>query len=315
MHPLTQAENARYRTLAGYETEALPVFLMLKNRNWQLVRGLILKQWQRIETQTQREFFDRQNGPEYLRSRYDQRRGAYPSRLIYLPHEFYPAWGWPLCALDQTRRVTAGTMAPRQKPELRLAAEEKEGYDFIASRQNANTDAREQVAGELLRAAQILSRNAALGILLEADAPRLGQLSSGAGNALGYVAYFLECWQRFHEYEQAPPAAPGATLAGALVEPAPGKLSLRQVALLYVYSGRVIPPTADAIAQQYGHASGRTLYKRYLIVIQRAGRIGEDVQGKALAPMLADITAVIPHLTGPHRQQAENERQTLEAKK
>ena len=96
---------------------------------------------------------------------------------------------------------------------------------------------------------------------------------------------------------------------------ATAKTSLRQVALLYVYEGKVIPKAADEIARQYGHKSGAKLYQHYLTVSQRAGRIGEDVVGQKLAPMIKDIAAVIGQLTGKSQQQAESELQTLEARK
>jgi hypothetical protein len=87
------------------------------------------------------------------------------------------------------------------------------------------------------------------------------------------------------------------------------------VALLYFYTGRVIPPNADAIAKQYGHESGRTLYKRYLQVVQTAGRVGDEIIGPKLGPMIADISAIISRLTGPALQQAESELQTLLVRK
>lgn len=202
---LREQKNARYRALADYEKTA-QTYLLLEDVNWQLVRELILQQWQQVKADVRRAFFHRQNGPDYIASRHDKRRGAYPSRLIYLPHEFYPLSHYCLLALDRTGRVPVGTMAPYLKPEIRLATEEREGYEYLARKQQAHPDARAQVAGDLLRVAQVISHNPALNILLELGTPRLSQLSSGAGNALGYATYFLECWQRFHEYEQVPPA-------------------------------------------------------------------------------------------------------------
>jgi hypothetical protein len=104
--------------------------------------------------------------------------------------------------------------------------------------------------------------------------------------------------------------APVATPA-----PGAGQLSLRQVALLHVYEGKVIPKAADAIAQLYGHKSGAKLYAHYLTVSQRAGRTGVDIAGQKLAPMIKDIAAVIDRLTGSVRQLAESELQTLEARR
>jgi len=92
-----------------------------------------------------------------------------------------------------------------------------------------------------------------------------------------------------------------------------GKLSLRQVALLHIYQSIVIPKAADEIARKHGHTSGAKLYEHYRKLSHRTGRIG--VEGQQLAPMLGDIVAVIPHLTGIALQQAESELQTLNAKK
>ena len=91
------------------------------------------------------------------------------------------------------------------------------------------------------------------------------------------------------------------------------KLSLRQVALLYVYEGKAIPKAADEIAQQHGHRSGAKLYEHYRKLIHHTGRTG--VEGQQLAPMINDIAAVIIRLAGKARQQAESELQTLKARK
>ena len=98
--------------------------------------------------------------------------------------------------------------------------------------------------------------------------------------------------------------------------PQPAPLSLRQVALLYTYQKKGIPKAAaSSIARQHGHESGAKLYGHYSTVSQRAGRIGDDITGQKLAPMIKDITAVIPHLSSAQQQQAENELKTLQARK
>ena len=95
-----------------------------------------------------------------------------------------------------------------------------------------------------------------------------------------------------------------------------GQLSLQQVALLYTYQNKGIPKAAAAsIARQHGHESGAKLYGHYTTVSQRAGRVGDDITGQKLAPMVKNITAVIPHLSGAQQQQAENELKTLQARK
>ncbi len=218
---LVKKANAHYRALAEYDQTVQPVLLRLQNVNWELVRELIMSQWQHVEADCRRAFFYRQNGANYLAARgvehasprYAKRPGAYPSRFIYLPHEFYPVQGWCPWALDKTRRVPARTFAPRPRLAARLAAEEQEGYEYLAARRPVNPDVRAQVAVDLLRVARLLSHNHVLGILLETGAPRLRQLSSGAGHALGYVAYFTACWQQFHAIEQ-------AAARPALIQPA-----------------------------------------------------------------------------------------------
>lgn len=91
------------------------------------------------------------------------------------------------------------------------------------------------------------------------------------------------------------------------------KLSLRQVALLHIYQGFAIPTAADSIAHAHGHTSGKRLYELYTRFAHGINnRTG--VEGRAIRPMVSDISAVIPLLTGTSRQDAEKELQTLEAK-
>ncbi|WP_345074092.1 hypothetical protein [Hymenobacter fastidiosus] len=92
------------------------------------------------------------------------------------------------------------------------------------------------------------------------------------------------------------------------------KLDLRQVALLYIYQGKVIPPApeADAIAKQYHHKSGHSLYNRSLKLLEPADRTGVSV--KARPKMIKDITAVIPLLTGAAQQKAKKELEKLSNK-
>ena len=101
------------------------------------------------------------------------------------------------------------------------------------------------------------------------------------------------------------------TDAGAL-----GKLNLRQVALLFVYTGGIIPKGgANEIAQRYDHKSGQKLYEHYRTLSQRAGRTGDDIRNQRLPSMIKGIAAVIPHLTGKARQLAESELQELLTRK
>jgi hypothetical protein len=124
-----------------------------------------------------------------------------------------------------------------------------------------------------------------------------------------YYGFLIE---RQAELLAGPTQAADATTAPRASRPA-AHLSLRQVALLHIYQSLVIPKAADEIARKYGHTSGAKLYEHYRKLSHRTGRTG--VEGQQLLPMLGDIAAVIPHLDGVARQNAENELQTLNAKK
>ncbi|MBJ6111790.1 hypothetical protein JAO73_22410 [Hymenobacter sp. BT523] len=93
-----------------------------------------------------------------------------------------------------------------------------------------------------------------------------------------------------------------------------GKLSLRQIALLHIYQGRVIPKAADEIAKAYGHNSGAKLYGHYLKLSSRTGRTGDDIKGQRLASMLDAISRLLPFLDGAAYEQAKRELTTLEAR-
>jgi hypothetical protein len=108
-------------------------------------------------------------------------------------------------------------------------------------------------------------------------------------------------------------ASVGARMPVAVTPVKSSGLSLRQVALLHIYQGHIIADKeANAIAQQYGHQSGPKLYEHFRKLVRPSQRIG--VEGKMLAPLIADVTKVIAHLAGTPRQQAERELQTLQAK-
>lgn len=330
----TEAENAHYRALAGYETEARPMFLKLQAVNVQFLRGLILKRWQQVNAECICGFFRRQQAPEYLSCRHlltkfnPNPRGGYPSHLIYLPHQFLPVIDCPYYTLFLVRwHRTAGTFEPLKPAEQLLADRETHfRYNNLIIRPSANRDlssgqpvwgrtevasawqhrtpdARAFIAGQLKATAHALTAFEALTILTEPGAPRLAEMRHG-DVLLGCVAYFFDCWRKFHENERPAPVATASA-----------QLSLRQVALLYTYENKVIPKAADEVARQYGHQSGAKLYERYLTVSQRAGRVGDDITGQKLVPMIKDITRVVARLSGSARQQAESELQTLEARK
>ena len=342
---LNEAENARYRALAEYDQVVLPQYLRLKNVDWQLVRRLILKHWRQVNAELIRAFFQRQQEPEYLSCQHHllikynpNPRGGYPSRLIYKPHDFQPVWGYCPLALDRTRRALPGTLTRGRRDERALAEAETyyrynnpfarhfEEFGYLSSQPvkawgreemeaawlRRAPDARAFLAEHLNKVARFLSRDEGLAILLEPGAPRLARLS-GEDALLGYVAYFRDCWQRFHEYEQAAPAATVLADAGAAT-----LKTMRQVALLHIYQNATIPHAqASAIAEKYGFSSptsGQKLYGIYnTLAHQTAARTG--VASKGLRLMIADITAVLPHLTESGRQQAESELQTLEVRK
>lgn len=94
----------------------------------------------------------------------------------------------------------------------------------------------------------------------------------------------------------------------------PAPLTLRQVALLCIYTGRLVQKsTAAEIAREYKHSGGPKLYDHYRKLAGKPhNRTG--VEGRAIAPMMQDIATVAAHLTRPARQQAESERSTLAAK-
>ena len=141
------------------------------------------------------------------------------------------------------------------------------------------------------------------------------------GKALGLVDWFRHCLREFEEAENnalainSSKSMPSQSLLPPPETKGASPLSLRQVALFYAYNDKVIPKAADEIAKEYGHQSGAKLYLHYLTVSQRAGRIGDDVTGQKLPPMIKDIAAVIPRLSGKALQKAQSEMQTLEARK
>jgi hypothetical protein len=111
----------------------------------------------------------------------------------------------------------------------------------------------------------------------------------------------------------ATPAAEAARAATAKLIAEPPKLSLRQVALLYIYTGQQIPNSeANTIAQAHGHTSGEKLYKHYNSLAQIEDRT--HISGRAVKPLIEDVQAVISQLSGQQRQYAESELKTLKSK-
>ncbi|WP_305033451.1 hypothetical protein [Hymenobacter convexus] len=88
-------------------------------------------------------------------------------------------------------------------------------------------------------------------------------------------------------------------------------LSLRQIALLYVYQGKAMPTNADAIALKYGHTSGRKLRELYIEMDHRTNRLGMDNK-QMRNIMIKNISAVIPYLADAALQKATSELLELE---
>ena len=135
---LNEAENARYHALAEYDQVVLPQYLRLKNVDWQLVRGLILKHWQQQNARFIEFYFKRQQPPPYLSCRHlltkfnPNPHGGYPSRLIYLPHDFLPEPYYCPLALDRTRRALPATFRhTRRNAEALTEAENYYRYNNL----------------------------------------------------------------------------------------------------------------------------------------------------------------------------------------
>lgn len=325
---LSEAKNAHYRTLAEFEQVVLPQYMRLENVDWQLVRRLILKYWRRQNAHYIRHKFNEQQGAAYMSGQHlvsrwhDKQRGGYPSRFVYLSHQFQPAWGWCPLALDQTRRVPAGTIRSGQHDERALAEAETHWQynnpfvrpfklsdyhngqlieawgreEMEAAWQQRAPNARAFIAEQLNAVAWLLRRDKGLAILLETGAPRLTQLS-GEKQLLGYVAYFLDCWQRFHEYEQAAPVATALADAGATSD----NLSQRQAAIFYYYTQQPITENNVAdLAAAKGHkskTSGKQLLEKYAAWCELQESELPD-STRELGALQTDLECVRPQLTG-----------------
>jgi hypothetical protein len=131
------------------------------------------------------------------------------------------------------------------------------------------------------------------------------------GSIWADIDWFNDAYQRFIDFEPQPrPSNELGNIAGLPM------LTLQQIALLYAYEGKAIPKAdANEIAREYGHKSGGKLYDHYRTVCQRAGRVGDEIRGQRLVPMIKNIKVVVPYLTGIQQRQAEIELQTLEARR
>ncbi len=99
-----------------------------------------------------------------------------------------------------------------------------------------------------------------------------------------------------------------ASAAGLAQKP---KLSLRQVALFYIYEGMPIARSSmKAIALKYNHNSGDRLYNLYKKFVEPQNRlaVGEIKQAR---PLIRDIECVIGQLSEKARNQAQRELKTI----
>ena len=113
-------------------------------------------------------------------------------------------------------------------------------------------------------------------------------------------------------------ASNSQTATEAPTSPVTPGLSLRQVALLFIYNKEPLNrPKANHAATKAGFTSltsGQKLMQYYNALAHHVtNRVG--VEKKALSDMIKDITAVLPALVGTSRQHAESELQTLKAKR
>lgn len=90
--------------------------------------------------------------------------------------------------------------------------------------------------------------------------------------------------------------------------------SLRQIALFYIYQGKVINrgENAKKIARSFGLESGERLHRLYQKFSRTTDRTG--VEGKEIISFIADLEKVIPHLNGAAKTQAETEKNTISKK-
>ncbi|GAB3995159.1 hypothetical protein GCM10028807_34600 [Spirosoma daeguense] len=91
-------------------------------------------------------------------------------------------------------------------------------------------------------------------------------------------------------------------------------LSLRQIALLFIYQNKPLSrgDEANKVARQYQHQSGERLYKLYNKYSRTCDRTG--VEGKAIKPLIKDIEKIMPYLNEQQRRQAQTEIQTINNK-
>ena len=171
---------------------------------------------------------------------------------------------------------------------------------------------------------------------------QLRQQDGDLGLYVERLAYYVansaglepHCWQMVSNWlKDAGGAAPAPLWGGSMASDAPANgwsatesptspvtpgLSLRQVALLFIYNGEPLNrPKANHEATKAGFTSptsGQKLMQYYNALAHHVtNRIG--VEKKALSDMIKDITAVLPALVGTSRQHAESELKTLEAKR
>jgi len=95
----------------------------------------------------------------------------------------------------------------------------------------------------------------------------------------------------------------------------PQKFTMKQIALIHTYETglSMTRVKAAALVEKYNYTSAESLYIESLTMSRTTDRLG--VEGTSLTNMIKRIKGILPALSAPARQRAENELSILEAKK
>ena len=148
---------------------------------------------------------------------------------------------------------------------------------------------------------------------------------SGVGKIAAELAHFSQLLATFHEKERPDAASllpdttrqPHAGASGDTPEsaPPPAQLSLRQVALLYIFNRKPAikrDERANEIARQYGHNSGARLYGHYCKLSKPTGITG--LEGKEIPDAIKAIEGILPLLFEAPKQAANEALRVLRVK-
>ncbi|WP_233897718.1 hypothetical protein [Tenacibaculum piscium] len=98
-------------------------------------------------------------------------------------------------------------------------------------------------------------------------------------------------------------------------EPQKIKLSIKQVALKYIYEGKHITrQNSNSIIKEYGHTSGDKLYNEYTRYSSKTNRTGNENTQKKLENKIKLIESVIPLLSIDNQEKPKKEITDLKAK-